>query len=310
MRSHACPYAPVVVLCSYNKRGAWDAGKATQPVREYAMKIATVGKGGSGKTTIAGTLARIFAEGGYRVLAIDGDPNPNLALTLGMAHETADRVTYIPSSIMQRGAEVDGVVMMEPQISREEIMQRYATPVVDNVDLIVMGKPAHGSAGSGCMCASHRAVRGLIAELTDFGRHTITDMEAGLEHLKRGTARHVDLMLVVAEPYYRSLEAAMRTCELADELAIPFVRVVANKVRSEDDLAAIETFCGQHDMTMIGTVPYDDAMMNAERNGRSPYDYAPDSTGVAAIRQVAASIDALSQQAPAAAGDSGATLRA
>ena len=199
------------------------------------MKIATVGKGGSGKTTIAGTLARIFANRQKRVLAIDGDPNPNLALTLGMSREAADGITYIPASVMKRGDVVDGVTQMVPQLSNDEIMEHYAVKAADDVDLIVMGKPAHGSAGSGCMCASHRAVRGLITELTNIGEHTITDMEAGLEHLKRGTARHVDMMLVVAEPYYRSLEAAMRTAELADELGIPYVRVVANKVRSEED---------------------------------------------------------------------------
>jgi CO dehydrogenase maturation factor len=125
------------------------------------------------------------------------------------------------------------------------------------------------------------------------GEHTITDMEAGLEHLKRGTARHVDVMLVVAEPYYRSLEAAKRTCELADELAIPFVRVVANKVGSDEDLAAIRSFCAQHDLDIIGVVPHDESLMAAERAGKSPVDFAPDSTAVEAIGQIAAEIEAL-----------------
>ncbi len=112
-------------------------------------------------------------------------------------------------------------------------------------------------------------------------------MEAGLEHLKRGTARNVDLMLIVAEPYYRSLEAAMRIHELAEELAIPFIRVVANKVRHDDDRRAIETFCQQHGMTIIGTVPQDDELMEAERQAKSPYDFAPQGAGVAAIREIA-----------------------
>lgn len=264
------------------------------------MKIATVGKGGSGKTTIAGTLARVFGDADRRILAIDGDPNPNLALMLGMSPETADGIDYVPADVMRRGAEVDGVVMMEPAIPRDEIMKRFAVPASRNVDLIVMGRPGHGTAGSGCMCASHRAVRGLIAELTSMGEHTITDMEAGLEHLKRGTARHVDMMLVVAEPYYRSLEAAMRTCDLANELGIPYVSVVANKVRSDDDMEAIGSFCGKHDMAIIGTVPYDETMMEAERNGRAPFDYAAGSAGVAAIRGIADRIDELARNATAA----------
>lgn len=257
------------------------------------MKIATVGKGGSGKTTLAGTLARVFAERGEHILAIDGDPNPNLALTLGMRRADADAITYIPSSIMQRGAEVDGVVMMEPTLPRDEIMRRFAVNAARNVDLIVMGKPAHGTAGSGCMCASHRAVRGLVAEMTAFGEHTVTDMEAGLEHLKRGTARHVDVMLVVAEPYYRSLEAAWRTVELARELGVPHVRVVANKVRNEKELAAIESFCAQHGIEIIGVVPHDESVYEAEQEEKAPYDAAERSAAVEAVRRIAAAIEAL-----------------
>jgi CO dehydrogenase maturation factor len=262
------------------------------------MKLATVGKGGSGKTTIAGTLARIFAEEGDAILAIDGDPNPNLALTLGMSRGDADQITYIPPTIMRLVKDSDGVSHVEPTLPTEEIMQQYASRVAGSIDLIVMGKPEHGTAGMGCMCGSHRAVRGLIAELTSIGEHTVTDMEAGLEHLRRGTARHVDMMLVVAEPYYRSLEAAMRTAELANELGIRFVRVVANKVRHEDDLAAIEAFCKQHDMTIIGQVPHDESLMDAERHELSPYDHAPQGAGVEAIRKIAAEINLLEKTLP------------
>jgi CO dehydrogenase maturation factor len=254
------------------------------------MKIAAVGKGGSGKTTIAGTLARIFARDGRKILAIDGDPNPNLALILGMSRAAADRLIYIPSNVMRRVDHADGSHRLEPSEPRPDIMRKYAAHAADNVDLIVMGKPAHGTAGSGCMCASHRAVRGLIAELTGFGEHTITDMEAGLEHLKRGTARHVDMMLIVAEPYYRSLEAASRTAELAAELKIPYIKVVANKVRSADDRQAIEIYCRHHKMDIIGVVPYDDALIEAERGGQAPIDFAPSSKAITAIREIATQI--------------------
>ncbi len=274
------------------------------------MKIATVGKGGSGKTTIAGVLARIFAGRDQHILAIDGDPNPNLALTLGMSRADADRITYIPADLMRRVGEQDGVTILKPNLPDDEIMARYSHKAAENLDLIVMGKPAHGSAGTGCMCASHRAVRGLIAELTNIGEHTITDMEAGLEHLKRGTARNVDMMLIVAEPYYRSLEAAMRTHELSEELAIPFIRVVANKVRNEQDRQAIESFCAQHGMKVIGTVPEDEALGEAERQERSPYDFARESAAVLAIREIADAIDALALVRLGATPGTGATLNA
>ena len=172
-------------------------------------------------------------------------------------------------------------------VSREELISNYAAEAPDGIELIVMGKPAHGTAGSGCMCASHRAVRGLIAEMSDYGDHTVTDMEAGLEHLKRGTARNVDVMLVVAEPYYRSLEAAARTFSLAGELAIPHIYVVPNKVKNASDQAAIESFCAQHDMPILGTVPFEEAFVEAERQERAPIDHAPDSAGVRAIEALA-----------------------
>lgn len=261
------------------------------------MKIATVGKGGSGKTTIAGTLARLLGQKTGKVLAIDGDTNPNLALVLGLSPSQADAITYTRASVMQSVETEDGGRRLELAIAPAELEARYVTKAPDGVDLVVMGQPEHGSAGQGCMCASHRAVRGLIAELSGFGEHTVTDMEAGLEHLRRGTARNVDLMLIVVEPYYRSLEAGARTAALARELAIPHIYAVANKVRSADDQAAIETFCARHGMAALATVPLDEAFVEAERAGRAPLDHAPHSPGLEAIRELARRIGELDRGA-------------
>lgn len=251
------------------------------------MKIAMVGKGGSGKTTIAGTLARVLARRNHRVLAIDGDPNPNLALTLGMARADADRIRSIPSSLVQSVTAPSGEASLRLTMQRDLVLGEYAAEAPDGVRLIVMGKPADGSAGSGCMCASHRAVRGLIAEMSDAGQHTVTDMEAGLEHLKRGTARNVEAMLIVAEPYYRSLEAASRTFSLANELKIPHVYAVANKVRDAADQEAIEAYCAQHGMPIIGVIPYDEQFVAAEKAAKAPADFAIGGAGLAAIERVA-----------------------
>ena len=257
------------------------------------MKIATAGKGGSGKTTIAGTLTRILARKKGKILAIDGDPNPNLAFALGIPPAASNAIAYIPSTLMQLVEDPAGEKRLVMSISRKELISNYAAGAPDGIELIVMGKPAHGSAGSGCMCASHRAVRGLIAEMSDYGEHTVTDMEAGLEHLKRGTARNVDVMLVVAEPYYRSLEAAERTISLARELEIPHVYVVSNKLRNSSDREAIKSFCSRHDLPILGTVPHDETFIEAERNGRSPIDFAPESPGVKAISEIANKLTAL-----------------
>ena len=228
-----------------------------------------------------------------KILAIDGDPNPNLALTLGMTRDQADNINYIPPSVMEIKEDSDGKRKLHMAVSEDELIGTYAAAAPQNIDLIVMGKPADGSAGSGCMCASHLAVRAVIAEMSGYGRHTVTDMEAGLEHLKRGTARNVDLMLVVAEPYYRSLEAAARTHLLAKELEIPYIFVVANKVKTEADQEAIDQFCEQHDMSIIGSVPYEEDFMEAERNACAPVDYASNCAGATAIRQIAAKLNQL-----------------
>lgn len=262
------------------------------------MKIATVGKGGSGKTTLAGTLARILAADGCKVLAIDGDPNPNLALTLGMPSEAADRIQSIPSGVIDFREDSDGSRKLFMTLSHQELIGKYAASAPQGIELILMGKPADGSAGSGCMCASHRAVRGLIAEMSGYGEYTVTDMEAGLEHLKRGTARNVDVMLVVTEPYFRSMEAAARTFVLARELQIPHLYVVANKVRQQDDQAAIDEFCRKHAMAQLATVPDEPLFAEAERHGAAPIDHAPGSAGVQAIRALAGKLRALA--APAA----------
>jgi CO dehydrogenase maturation factor len=261
------------------------------------MKIALVGKGGSGKTTLAGTLARVLARRRHRVLAIDGDPNPNLALTLGMSRGDADRIRSIPPSLVEAvSGSGPSPATLRLTMERDRVLSEYAADAPDGIKLIVMGKPADGSAGSGCMCASHRAVRGLISEMTAAGDHTITDMEAGLEHLKRGTARNVEAMLIVAEPYYRSLEAASRTFSLANELKIPHVYAVANKVRSDADREAIATYCKQHGMPVIGVVPYDERFVQAEAAAQAPADFAEGSAGFAAIEAVADRVEALEQQ--------------
>lgn len=257
------------------------------------MRIAVVGKGGSGKTTFAGALARVLARRNHRILAIDGDPNPNLAMSLGLSAEAAESVPSIPASVVESVANAEGASSLRLTLTQEALIGRYGREAPDGIRLIVMGKPADGSAGSGCMCASHRAVRGLIAEMTAFGDYTITDMEAGLEHLKRGTARNVEAMLVVVEPYYRSLEAGSRTFSLARELRIPHLYAVANKVRDEADRRAIASYCQQHSMPVLGEIPFEEAFVAAERSGLAPYDHAAPGPGIAAIEAIADRLAAL-----------------
>lgn len=226
------------------------------------MRIAVAGKGGAGKTTISATLARLGARSGLSVVAIDADANPNLGIALGIPPETAGGLSAIPSSLVSR--RLGGAGLNEPL---GEVLDRYALTAPDGVRLLGMGAPAH--AEEGCLCSAHAVVSAIIEDLGDSAGHlVVVDMEASPEHLSRGTIRHVDLVCLVAEPYYRSLETVRRMAALAAELPVAIV-AVANKVRSDADLEAITEFCYRHDLTLAGAVPWSDAIVAADR-ARSP----------------------------------------
>ena len=140
------------------------------------------------------------------------------------------------------------------------------------------------------MCGAHATVRGLLGELvaspaTD--RDIVVDMEAGLEHLSRGTGRHVSRFLAVVEPYYRSMETARRIAELATELGIGEVDAVANKVRDAADRQAITDFCAAHSLPVIGEIPYDETLVASERAGVPPIEADPSGPAVDAVRRLA-----------------------
>jgi CO dehydrogenase maturation factor len=125
---------------------------------------------------------------------------------------------------------------------------------------------------------------GLVAETS---RMAIVDLEAGLEHLSRGTARHVDTFLIVVEPYFKSLETAHRSSTLASDLGIKGIYLVANKIRTLRDEETVHEFAGRHALSLAGMIPYDPAVVEADERGTAPIAHRPDSPGVAAIRRLA-----------------------
>lgn len=141
------------------------------------------------------------------------------------------------------------------------------------------------------MCGAHATVRGLLGELITrpalADRDLVVDMEAGLEHLSRGTGRHVSAFLAVLEPYYRSMETVRRISDLAAELGVAAVQVVVNKVRTPEDRAAIAAFCETHRLRVVAEIPFDPALAEAERTGQPPIEAMPDAPAVAAIRALA-----------------------
>ena len=251
------------------------------------MKVAVSGKGGSGKTTVSGTLSRAFAAEALDVLAIDDDENPNLALTLGIPRER--EVPPIPGDLLQRVELPDGETELELAKSPDEIVDDYGVEAPDGVRLLKMGEVDH--AGSGCMCRAHSTAREVLSSVVeDREEVTVMDMVAGVEHLGRGTAKDVDVLLVVVEPYYKSLETGRRTRDLAEELDIPEIRVVANKVRDDADREAIEEFCADNDLEIATVVPFDDAVRHADQAGTAPFDHDPDAPAVRAVEELSADL--------------------
>ncbi len=144
------------------------------------------------------------------------------------------------------------------------------------------------------MCGAHAAVRTLVGELVEQNSHpTMIDMEAGLEHLSRGTLRHADCVLLVIEPYFKSMETGARMTALARELGIAHVYALANKVRSRSDSEALQEFCRKRDMSLLAEIPYDEALLAAERAGRAPLDFQADSPAVAELQRLAGELDSL-----------------
>lgn len=246
------------------------------------MRIAIAGKGGVGKTTISGTLCRVLAQKGGKVLAIDGDPNPNLSVVLGIDKD-AEPPLALSTDIIERVEEPDGGWRFQVKMPFPEVLNTYGQQAPDDVTLLMIGKPKQ--AGTGCMCGAHTVVRELIHEALSSAddRIMVVDTEASLEHMKRGTSRHVDKMYMVVEPYYRSLEAASRFADMARQLGINQVEAIANKVRNEEEKQAIEEYCEKIKLPIAFFVPFDEKVTDADLRGLAIMDYDRESKVVGAI---------------------------
>ncbi len=252
------------------------------------MKVAITGKGGVGKTTFAATLARLYAAEGRNVLAADVDPDANLGLALGFSEEEVNSI--VPISKMRKlveertGANASNKFFkLNPQVS--DIPDTYAKEI-NGVKLLVMGTVETG--GTGCVCPEHVMLKAILSSLV-FRKDdvVIMDMEAGLEHLGRGTASCMDQFVVVIEPGARSIQTYGKVKELAADLGITKVRVVANKVRGEEDEQFIRSKIPAEDL--LGIVHYSPEVIDADRRGMSPYDVSP--SAVEEIRQIKIRMD-------------------
>ena len=252
------------------------------------MKVAITGKGGVGKTTLSSTLARLYADEGRTVLAADVDPDANLGLALGLTEEEVNSITPI-SKMRQLVEERTGATYtnnffkLNPQVS--DIPDKFARDI-NGVKLLVMGTVETG--GGGCVCPEHVMLKSILSALV-FRKDdvVIMDMEAGLEHLGRGTAGCMDRFIVVIEPGARSVQTYEKVKQLAADLGVTKVDVVANKIRDDADREFVRSRIPEENL--LGFISYDAEVIDADRRGLSPYDVSP--RAVEEIRAIKARID-------------------
>lgn len=255
------------------------------------MKIAIAGKGGVGKTFVAATLSRLLAQDDYRVLAVDADPNLNLAYSLGVDYEVANNITPLSDNedlIKEKTGvspeEALGTMFnMTPNVN--DVVDRFGVNAPDDVKLLIMGTVKGG--GTGCMCGANAMLRVLIQHmLIQRDEVLVMDMVAGLEHLGRGTARRMDAMLVVIEPRMKSVDTVRRILKMAEDIEVETVLAVGNKVMREKDEAFIYKKMKELNVPVISMIPYDQAVADADMEGIPTIDYNSDSNAVKAVKEL------------------------
>jgi CO dehydrogenase maturation factor len=247
------------------------------------MKLAISGKGGVGKTTFAALLIRSLSRDGRRVLAIDADPDANLAAALGIAD--AEKITPIADMkdlVFERtGAQpgsIGGYFSLNPKV---DDLPEALSAKLENIKLMRLGGVSKG--GAGCICPESSLLKALVRHVVlQRDEVVVMDMEAGIEHLGRATAKAVDKLIVVVEPGRRSIDTAGHIKQLASEIKLNNIAVVGNKIRGPKD----EAFLKEHlnGFEFLGFLPFDDALIEADLQGKSPFDV--DSTAIAVVKEM------------------------
>ncbi len=235
------------------------------------MKLAVSGKGGVGKTFIAGGIAKGFVERGFKTMAIDADSSPNLALTLGLSAEQVRKILPLTENkeLVDKKTSTGYAGVYNLNFTVDDIIRDYSVQTPLGVNLIVMGTVK--AMGSGCMCAPNAVVRAMLRHLmVERNEAVVLDLEAGVEHIGRGTARAVDVLLIVADSNLKSLEIAKHIHEMSAAAEMKHVYLVGNRVMDPTQEEAIRNFASANGLDLLTTIPFDQKVIEADMIGETP----------------------------------------
>ncbi len=251
--------------------------------------MAVAGKGGVGKTTVVGSIARIWARAGIKVLAVDADPASHLHSILEIPSERVPKPISAELDLIEErtgsrpGVETGPFYKLNPKV--DDIPDGYSTVGADGVRLMVLGTIR--AAGSGCFCPENAVLRGLIDHVI-LERHeaVVVDMEAGLEQFGRSTCRGVDLLLIVVEPGARSIDTGQRIARLAAEMEVRRVAVVANGVRNAEEESVVRESLARHSLELFSSLPYSEVVARADMLGKSVFEVDGHEEWAVAVRRL------------------------